>query len=410
MILLATAEKTGGICMPCQQEKARKEREAFIRENKRDVNLYDGIHDRVQIIKIMHETRPHDPLINYIPYPTSIEKLYLELSEHEEMRLIEYVEREASTGEFKTVESIALELALFRNANLSKLQRILVDQHEYYPSEIFKNVSEEITKLLLNRLESEPSNRNLILLALSWAENDTVVSEFLQWVKDSPYWSSELYIPPYEYSKQAGWLIKDNNTKRRLYLDKSYPLVKKAEPDSKGILSSCIKSNNVCKWCNRHLTNLLEIELSSKLDFIPFLGERLTIATCDACSSYSDAMFMELNSVGEARWSEFNGKPDYLPDDSEEWEYLPENSLKLAEESRPVDYAANEFLPTTFSQIGGMPTWIQDSAYPDCPNCKDTMVFIAQISVEDIDDYGEGMYYNYICPKCNITATNYQQT
>ncbi len=166
----------------------------------------------------------------------------------------------------------------------------------------------------------------------------------------------------------------------------------------------------MCKWCNRHLTNLLEIELSSKLDFIPFLGERLTIATCDACSSYSDAMFMELNSVGEARWSEFNGKPDYLPDDSEEWEYLPENSLKLAEESRPVDYAANEFLPTTFSQIGGMPTWIQDSAYPDCPNCKDTMVFIAQISVEDIDDYGEGMYYNYICPKCNITATNYQQT
>ena len=77
-ILLATAEKTGGYSMPCIQKKQREERERYIRENRKDVNLFDGITDYVEIIKIINSERKHVLLINYLPYSKSIE-CYLDI-------------------------------------------------------------------------------------------------------------------------------------------------------------------------------------------------------------------------------------------------------------------------------------------------------------------------------------------
>ncbi|WP_251037568.1 hypothetical protein [Paenibacillus albidus] len=52
MILPATALKTGGTCMPCQQEKARRERQAYIEQHRRYVDLYEGINDPVEILPL----------------------------------------------------------------------------------------------------------------------------------------------------------------------------------------------------------------------------------------------------------------------------------------------------------------------------------------------------------------------
>lgn len=61
-----------------------------------------------------------------------------------------------------------------------------------------------------------------------------------------------------------------------------------------------------------------------------------------------------------------------------------------------------------FRQIGGYPAWIQDAVYPSC-SCK-SMTFIGQLDWEQIEEYGEGIYYMFLCADCQVTATLFQQT
>jgi hypothetical protein len=72
-ILPAIAEKTGGYCRPCLNAMKRKEQEEYIKKNRRDVNLYEGITDLAEILIIMHQPRSYDPLINYLSYEKSLE-------------------------------------------------------------------------------------------------------------------------------------------------------------------------------------------------------------------------------------------------------------------------------------------------------------------------------------------------
>jgi hypothetical protein len=60
-------------------------------------------------------------------------------------------------------------------------------------------------------------------------------------------------------------------------------------------------------------------------------------------------------------------------------------------------------------RVGGLPTWIQHEASPDCLECHRQMAFVAQIAVEDLWD-GEGIVYLHWCDDCAVTGAVYQQT
>lgn len=74
-ILPATAARTSGYCMPCKQEMEREAHQRYIEANRRDVNLYEGMTDPVEILKIMHTRQVHDPLIRYVAYEHSKEEV-----------------------------------------------------------------------------------------------------------------------------------------------------------------------------------------------------------------------------------------------------------------------------------------------------------------------------------------------
>jgi hypothetical protein len=38
------------------------------------------------------------------------------------------------------------------------------------------------------------------------------------------------------------------------------------------------------------------------------------------------------------------------------------------------------------------------------------MVFLGQVAVEDFEEYGEGIYYSFLCGACGIACTDYQQS
>lgn len=50
--------------------------------------------------------------------------------------------------------------------------------------------------------------------------------------------------------------------------------------------------------------------------------------------------------------------------------------VKRGERAVPLDYPENLGLRT---KLGGKPDWIQSDETPDCPECGDTMYFVAQI-------------------------------
>ncbi|WP_342533816.1 hypothetical protein MKY08_15750 [Lysinibacillus sp. FSL M8-0337] len=120
---------------------------------------------------------------------------------------------------------------------------------------------------------------------------------------------------------------------------------------------------------------------------------------------------MELDNDGVPVWSRYNQKPAYLPEIEElnsSIEIIPR--LALAHEPQSPYYAALCTMSQLNSQIGGYPSWVQDPTYPLCPCCEQRMRFIGQIDYADFDEYAEGIFYMFVCPKDNITATIYQQS
>ncbi len=194
-------------------------------------------------------------------------------------------------------------------------------------------------------------------------------------------------------------------------MEKCYPLVKASESSDIGSVETCIEGKDSCNWCERTITKIFDFDLNDSIfDFIPFSGNKLTIATCEVCSAYGDTLYMNVGSDGESSWSSYSEKPDYLPDANEDYGRLPENKLRFSTKPRRKHHSVDWCLPSTFSQIGGTPSWIQDPDYGRCPKCNKGMVFIAQLSVEDIENLGEGIFYCLLCPDCSITTVRYQQT
>lgn len=408
-ILPATKVRTGGLCMPCVKKMEREEKQRYIDEHRKDIDPFEGIVDPAEIIKISHLCRVPDPLVRYLPYRGSIEALYHELSEADEARLIEFAIQEAVLGDVDYIGSICLELAAFKSSKLSALQDFMVSEGLYEPEIVFKGAGVEVTRVLLDRLEHcALEDRVGILIALAWAGGENIVRSFSGWIDRPPVWAKTLHSPVGSYSQLAGWEVMPSGVRRNLYFDQCYPLLPNRGDMVDAKLLTFVPSGCECQWCGRLLVNLIEIELSNNFfDFLGLRGDKLRLATCLACACYAGPLYMEFDTEGNVTWSGFNEPRDCLPDD---WEQPLRNCLVLSERARPVDYAASVYLPTSFSQLGGMPTWIQDCAYPNCPSCNETMMFLAQMEMGEVERHGEGTYYMYICRGCRISATNYQQT
>ena len=417
MILPSTAESTGGVCMPCKRKADQAEYEKYIRQNRRTVDPFRGITDPIAIIKIRHEPRQHDPLIAYVPHPTPPAELYEELTEPELSRLIQHVLDNMGSSDSEAALEIAKELAAFTNTDLTRIHRAFLNIRKYYPGYIFRGASAGTARKLIDRLGEvtvDPNDKvtlSHVLEALAWADTDDVVSLFAELRERPPQWRSQLYIPPERYAHCAGWELDARSEMRKLTLANCYPLIKSEHTLGIGPVTTCLEPGESCKWCRAPLTSLFVFDLTNELlAFIPARGRKLTILTCQVCSTLGDRLYMKVGPHGEAHWFAGSERPEYLPNDTSTWKRLPANELRLSPRPRLLHHAVDWCLPTTCSQIGGMPSWIDDPAHGQCPECSKGLVFVAQLAVEDVDAWGEGIYYALMCPDCSITTVRYQQT
>jgi len=320
-ILRATAERTNGFCMPCVQAVAKKEREEYIRQNRRNVNEFDGITDPVESLKIIHKKRTYDPLVNWIPHPTPTDQLYCELSNEERLRFAGYVEHLIGSDRNDEAEPILLCLAAFTDAPLDGCLRRLTCSGSFWPSLPFSRASSVLRDQLIERLKRDDGNRNHILLALAWIGDEVVVDVFARWRDRPPDWRESLYIPPEDYSREAGWELTENGRRRNLYFSQCTKLLRgpTTSPDS---FRAITDSRDSCPWCRQDLTNLVTLTPSAFGLLGGLVAARVQVTTCEACSTFG-TVFGEFSEEGHGRWSAWNSRPEYLPDDSTDWGRLP---------------------------------------------------------------------------------------
>lgn len=132
--------------------------------------------------------------------------------------------------------------------------------------------------------------------------------------------------------------------------------------------------------------------------------------TCEFCSGFTDTLFMK--EVDEMpRWCDFNKINIDVPQWVKSAPQMPREILCLSNKSRSPYFAVEGHFEKGISQIGGHPAWIQLPSYPQCPDCRTTMMFVGQISETDLNGFGDAIYYAFECADCDrFTASLKQHT
>lgn len=361
--------------------------------------------EAIQTIKAFHERRSFGTAENLYAAERQVGAAYRSLSRDECRQLGRFALENSD-------ETILSHLACLLPGSLVGLHREFVERGIFYPPVIFHGADEEASALLMEQLETgHADNANLALLALAWADNPTVLRAFQKWRSDSRSWAESLHIPPHEYADSAGWELAENGQRRSLVLRECYPLVARDDPNG---VPDAVQINRpsaaACEWCGRRMTVLFDFDLTHEmLQFVGIEGHRLRIETCDVCTCYG-FVFTKLDELGGASWHPANARPDYLPEDTDDWDFPEANALVLSRKSRACLESADRNMPIAFSQVGGYPSWEQDAEYPRCPECQQRMTFLAQLSNHDYNRLAEGIYYAFACGACRVAATHYQQT
>ncbi len=366
------------------------------------VDPFKDVTDIVEVLMIFHEKRT--PRFRYESYKLSLEELYKSLTDTDVSRLFSTLNTLIADKKLETVTEICIALVAFKNCELHDLHEALINANCFYPGVLYKNASDQVAEILLARLEDPESNRNHLLCALAWIGSERVVSPFHQWKTVRPDWADQLYVDPWDYSKEAGWTLDVAGEKSMLYSEECFALTPSTEGTTS--INSFTQSDEQCPWCQSPLMTLFNLDTT----LLGLDRGTIEVKTCCHCSAYAESLFMELDKSGKATWSSSNEKPDFLPEDMDDEELPKENALYLSKEKQTSLHGVNAFVPTKFSQIGGAPTWMQDASYPTCPKCQKIMQFIGQIDNADVLEYGEGIYSNFVCFDCSVTATGYEQT
>src|SRR5262249_45583316 len=132
----------------------------------------------------------------------------------------------------------------------------------------------------------------------------------------------------------------------------------------------------VCAICGKHLHRL--IEFAPVPTGLLVTLNRLVLATCLSCLGWESAtLFYVHDKDGLPRCQPHEGEPR-----DPENPARPLQACEVGLAATPSRWCVQDWALAdsreNLNKIGGPPCWIQSAAYPDCPNCSSTMMFLAQ--------------------------------
>lgn len=326
------------------------------------------------------------------------------------------------------------QLTMYAPGALVGLSNELAPQRVFLPGWLYQGTGRTTTQRLLRLLDDPAAQgqRDLLLSALAWVDDDLVRTRFHAWSASPPPWRADVSRAPEEFAPDAGWELTPERTlertpgggRRQLYRSTCYEVIPVDEPEytpSAHAVAVSTPHEASCGWCGRQLVTLLDIDVRDpRCAFV--LGDEVTgatqlrIAHCVWCSTYA-TLYTDITEVGGSVWSAANGDKPRILDQvgvgvGEELAEPVARRLAIGARRRTPFEAVGRFRldETGISQIGGHPEWIQHCEYPICPGCQRRMEYIGQVSWEDQDAFAEGSTYAFLCLPCGKAATTYQQT
>jgi hypothetical protein len=342
--------------------------------------------------------------------PKTLEELYASLSSDDVVRL-KKMAIEALSGEKSAfAEDVAQSLATLTTANLDDLLDVWVSANHLWPSVVFRGASHSIRDRIVQAIDNGSAEVNHALSALAWIGDQEVVKLFRIWEAEPPWWRRSLHLTPSRHAHDAGWEPAAGG-RRNLFFEPCLAIVPVgAGEQALSSVDLIRQSDKSCHWCGGKMVHLIDLDLGDPVfNFLDSSRPRLPVLTCYRCTCYGDHLFAQITEDGTARWLESNVRPDWLPDGTSDWSKPPWQGISVRLSPRRAIHAAGWCTSASVSQFGGLPSWVQDTAYPRCPRCKQTMVFLAQLDNGRFPGH-EGIYYAFLCAACSITATTYQQT
>lgn len=352
-------------------------------------------------------------IVSVVSNPEAYDHLSVEQGHEIALAAIERYDAMPDEDDFLPQE-VLTNLADFVPGSLKGLTHLLLERHlAFAQNQIFREADAAIRDQIIALLESGTSayySREDLLSALAWIGDEVVQACFQNWRDHPPAWRTELIHPPEHYAIYGGWELTRQGSRRDLYYPINYDLVPAETVSAEaqmGPVEVVTSHEGACGWCERPLLTLFEIDLQdSRMAFPGLEGKQLRIAMCMNCSLQGEHIFTDVDANGTSRWSSLNGdRPSHLRFFDEEdisVDSLPRRLLVLGAERR-TPYISHG------SHLGGCPQWVQNPEYPYCPACQQAMTFVGQYEPYQVD-YIEGIIYAFLCTKCGLATTGYQQT
>lgn len=272
-----------------------------------------------------------------------------------------------------------------------------------WPHEIYYRAPSDVRDELLKRLEAAKdrgaANRLLCLLAMQGDEK--VLETFYDMEKNPREWRKKLYVGPSFYAQIGGWSFDESGARKSLVFDKCVALQPSKDEnfDMKFSLSG-----QKCKSCGCEIVEMLNLKASDPR--LAFLGLKsdFKFHCCPNCIGMSADSFCKTDADGEVKI--FGCLEDEEENYFGETDTLDRLKFKFIPHEVPRFWGHFAELDIT---IGGEANWVQDAVFLKCPECGETMKFIAQIPFGTLIQ-GEGVIFVQICQNCDIAGGCFQCT
>lgn len=256
-----------------------------------------------------------------------------------------------------------------------------------------------IAHIEANTLPPQLNDRSILFQTLAWIDDPTVTEVIRNWklLKSQVFW--EGYFD--RCLQNAGWEVTRKGVRRELIFPEKWEMVPQKEKDMFTRFISGDPLTETCQWCHHSLIALFQFDLhNSEFSLLPIEGEKLTVPICPYCTVQNLPQYYKIDTQGNVKWSDFT--PD-TPD--QRWRHEEDDLTQIVAKQYRLQ-KIKRLYPTYDEEnvLGGHPNWYSESEYPECPQCKHTMKFLAQHRQTN----QEGMFYTCICFECMLVATRFQ--
>jgi hypothetical protein len=299
-----------------------------------------------------------------------------------------------------------LSLLAYHDVNTEKVAAAAFRRAEYYPPAIYRNASAEVRDGLIALLMNpDCTEANNILQALAFQGDDRVLEVFRQLGEKPLKWQENLHVPPSVYAEIGGWTFDANGDRLPLIYDTCYYLTQTGVAGAGTI--SCRALTDICPNCGSRLIDVLSLDCAMpELAFLG-IGDKIHIPVCPNCAGLCEQTIVRYEPNGESTMELVRPFAEKNYCDEDTYAAMTSKIFKLSDSPVPKFFALGCDEVIT---IGGMPEWIQDTVFKECPDCGKKMKLLAAIPWSTLDNDYEGTLFAEICTDCKVISLFHQQT